>query len=609
MSKRFTLTCAVAAVLAIGVQAADPPDFKPDVTFTGSSLTTWKTVGQAAWTAQNGEIVGRPSAESGGWLMMDKPLQDLLFFANVRCDATCKAGVLMRVDKAPDGTMKGIFMSLADGDFVPYRLTLSAQGQETSRERIGAAPTAANAVAAAAALALKPGVWNPIRINFWANTVRPVPGAPGTLPETVVPVFGPMALFVGGTTEVRFKDVAWKSVGHVVLPKEQLSPRFTAHQISTMYYGWSTGASDINHDGTMDIVSGPFYYLGPSYTERHIFRTDRVYNPATEYAPDMVNFTYDYTGDGWPDILASGWDRQRGTRPIDLYVNPRGEDRRWDHTTVLPTPNTETVLMRDIDGDGKPEMVFGSAAGYAWAKPDPANPTAAWTVHVVSSPSDSRNVHGMGGVGDINGDGKADIAVNTGWYEQPGSLASDQPWKFHPMGFATATTEMGVYDVNGDGLTDLVVSLAVHGWGLAWYEQKKAGGEITFVRHDIAGDYSTKNAGNVAFSEAHAARFVDMSGDRIPDFIVGKRYWSHLENYNALIDPYGPAVIYIYRTVRNPAAPGGAEFVPELVHNRSGVGSAFDVVDLNKDGKPDIAVATAYGTHVFLSKPAAAAKK
>jgi hypothetical protein len=58
--------------------------------------------------------------------------------------------------------------------------------------------------------------------------------------------------------------------------------------------------------------------------------------------------------------------------------------------------------------------------------------------------------------------------------------------------------------------------------------------------------------------------------------------------------------------VRNPKAPGGAEFVPELVHNRSGVGSTFEVADLNKDGRPDIAVAGAYGTHVFLSKPAAA---
>jgi hypothetical protein len=164
---------------------------------------------------------------------------------------------------------------------------------------------------------------------------------------------------------------------------------------------------------------------------------------------------------------------------------------------------------------------------------------------------------------------------------------------------------MGVYDVNGDGRNDVVASLSVHNWGLAWFEQTRGSdGTIDFVRHDIAGDYSTadKAAGGVVFSEAHAARFADMTGDGVPDFVVGKRYWSHLENYRGP-DIYGPAVIYIYRTTRDPQAPGGARFVPELVHNRSGVGSAFELMDLNGDTQPDISVATAYGTFVFLSKP------
>ena len=151
-----------------------------------------------------------------------------------------------------------------------------------------------------------------------------------------------------------------------------------------------------------------------------------------------------------------------------------------------------------------------------------------------------------------------------------------------------------------------MTSLAAHDWGLAWFEQKKAAdGTATFEEHIIAEDNSTKNAGGVVFSEPHASRFADMDGDKIPDFIVGKRYWSHLENYNGP-DPYGAAVLYVYKTVRNPKAPGGAEFVPELIHNRSGVGSAFEVIDLNKDGVPDIVTAGAYGTFVFLSKPPAA---
>jgi hypothetical protein len=93
-----------------------------------------------------------------------------------------------------------------------------------------------------------------------------------------------------------------------------------------------------------------------------------------------------------------------------------------------------------------------------------------------------------------------------------------------------------------------------------------------------------------------------MDGDGIPDFIVGKRMWSHLENYGGP-DPYGAAVLYVYRTVRNPSAPGGAEFVPELVNNRSGVGSKLEIDDLNKDGAPDIITGSTRGLFIFWGKP------
>ncbi len=161
---------------------------------------------------------------------------------------------------------------------------------------------------------------------------------------------------------------------------------------------------------------------------------------------------------------------------------------------------------------------------------------------------------------------------------------------------------MGVYDVNGDGLNDVVTALSAHGWGLAWFEQKRdKEGTISFVQHAIMGDFSTKNAGDVTFSEPHGATFADLDGDGVPDLIVGKRHWSHLESYTDP-DPYGPAVLYWYRTVRNPKAEGGAEFVPELIHNRSGVGSHLAAVDLNGDGAVDIITSTNRGTFVFWNK-------
>jgi len=100
----------------------------------------------------------------------------------------------------------------------------------------------------------------------------------------------------------------------------------------------------------------------------------------------------------------------------------------------------------------------------------------------------------------------------------------------------------------------------------------------------------------------------DVEGDGVPDFIVGKRFWSHKDTFLDP-DPHGPAVLYWYRTVRNPKAPGGAEFVPELIHNRSGAGSDILAADINEDGAMDIITSTDRGTFIFWGKHRSPAAK
>ena len=96
----------------------------------------------------------------------------------------------------------------------------------------------------------------------------------------------------------------------------------TIRRLSTSYYGWGAITSDVNHDGTLDVISGPFYYLGPNFTEQRRYREGPMFNPENSFAPDMVNLSADFTGDGWPDVLSS-----LGNRHMDLYVNPAGESR------------------------------------------------------------------------------------------------------------------------------------------------------------------------------------------------------------------------------------------------------------------------------------------
>jgi hypothetical protein len=287
--------------------------------------------------------------------------------------------------------------------------------------------------------------------------------------------------------------------------------------------------------------------------------------------------------------------------------------------TIAPVGNEET-LFKDIDGDGRPDLIHAGMNRLRYSAFDPkkwdsANPTAMWTTHDVSEPGPwGVNIgHGLG-VADINGDGRRDFLNAYGWWEQP-PPGTTGTWKMHPTAFGrwgasqggAGGAEICGFDVNGDGLIDAVGPMEGHGFGLAWWEQKRdANKSISFVEHVIMDNFMTTNAGGVIFTEPHASTCADMDGDAVPDLITGKRYMSHFGYSDP--DPWSEPVLYVFRTVRNKQAPGGAEFVPELVNNRSGVGSHFVVADMNGDGMTDIITSANLGTYVFLNlqkKPAA----
>lgn len=629
-----------AAFAAVGHGASK--NFAPDVVFTGSALTNWRSIGQGSWRAENGEIIGTPKAAPGGWLLADRSYEDVAVFASFRCAAGCQTGVLLRAEATADGGLKGIFVSLNEGDLAAYRVTIDRQGAQTSKERLRApaggqlrvAPPPPNPVPPPAARAggppalpqfpagitspiprpstgLRNNDWNTIEVVLDANILRSflndATGIGDSVADPEFGAYGPFALYVGGSGEVRFKDVSYKDLQPRVAQPEQVSSKFRKQTLNEFYYSWGPAVADFNRDGTPDIVAGPYYYLGPEYTTAREIYIGGTIDPGTQYF-NGLQYAYDFTGDGWPDVLNAVFQR-----PAVLYVNPKGASRRWETYTVTDRMSCEFMLLKDVDADGRLEFLFKDSENkFVYAKPDPAKPTELWIKHAISEPGPWAN-HGMG-VGDINGDGRVDFLNAFGWWEQPNTQESGSrgvgestsgTWTYHPAAFGKWTrsspggAEMAVYDVNGDGLNDVVTSLQAHGLGLSWFEQKKAAdGSRSFVEHPIMTDFSTKNAGGVIFSQLHGATYADVDGDGLQDFITGKRFWSHLDTFIDP-DPHGAPVLYVYRTVRNPKAPGGAEFVPELIHNRSGVGSHLAVVDLDKDGSAEIITSTKRGTFIF----------
>jgi len=316
----------------------------------------------------------------------------------------------------------------------------------------------------------------------------------GGAADDVYGKFGPFALYVGGAGEVRFKDVGWKDINVKEMPNEQVSQRFRVQRLNEHFYSFSAVAADVNHDGVLDVIAGPYIYFGPDYTKSREIYLAETFNPSRSYASNaMITVASDFTGDGWADVV------NFGGGGATLYVNPKNEPRRWDSAKVVPVVNTEIVIARDIDGDGKNELVYGAEGYIRYAKPDPANPTGPWVVHTISELGPWGYLHSIG-AGDINGDGKLDILSTWGWWEQPKTGAASGVWKYHPEAFGRWTRsypgggDIVVYDVNGDGRNDVVTPMQAHGVGLAWFEQKRdSSGNISFVRHMIMDDYLTKN--------------------------------------------------------------------------------------------------------------------
>jgi hypothetical protein len=429
---------------------------------------------------------------------------------------------------------------------------------------------------------------------------------------------------------------------------------FTKITIHTRFLAESVAIGDFDHDGTLDIAAGKRWYKGPfvpGYSpatagNEHIYRTGHDDLPVTGIA-DEINtgvsdswsaFGYDFDGDGWDDILQNsasdiGPVATGQTQPIPpgtgyWYQNPHNAAGNWPRYLISNDMKAEHKAYADMDGDGKPEMLGAcknctppETWGY-WSA-DWKNPTAQWTFHSVTRMYPFKDnccgwIHGLG-AGDINGDGKLDLMERSGVWLQPATAG--QPWQFINYAFSipeflgTAPdiggSNMYAYDVDGDGLADIVSSSNSHGYGLAWHRQSPAG---TFTRNMIMNvpgfPTATDTKDTTEFSQLHSLWLYDMDGDGLKDIVTGKTFLAHpFTTGDAGGSGSGgvgtePTVLYIFKLVRTPTV----HWVPYPIdvdsptQKSSGVAREFRVVDMNKDGIPDIVISSKRGLFVFLGQ-------
>lgn len=368
---------------------------------------------------------------------------------------------------------------------------------------------------------------------------------------------------------------------------------FQRKQLTDTYFSEGANSGDLNNDGHVDVVYGPYWFAGPTFDRKH-----ELYPPVPQnrerYADNFFSWVYDFNGDGWNDVFVVGFP---GT-PAYVYENPqeKGLDKHWPKHQVFDWVSNESPQLTNLIGDEKPELVCTRDGYFGFATINWDKPFEAWKFHPISAQIAAKRFgHGLG-IGDVNGDGRVDVIYAKGWFEQPKSDATTSRWISHDVSFSNAYggAEMYAYDVDGDGDNDVITSQAAHDFGLSWYEQIQEDDETKFKHHLIMGSHPSENRYGVLFSELHSVNLADVDGDGLKDIITGKTYYSH-HKQSPLWD--AGAVVYWFRLVRGKE---GVDWIPYQADGEAGIGRQLSVADLNNDGLLDFIVGGMKGAHVLI---------
>jgi hypothetical protein len=253
--------------------------------------------------------------------------------------------------------------------------------------------------------------------------------------------------------------------------------------------------------------------------------------------------------------------------------------------------NPYSVAIADVNGDGKPDLIV---ANEEQSKTNPEGAVSVMlgkgdgTFHApVSYDSGGQSAYSIS-VADVNGDGKLDLVVANGCDRSNCSTGGvgvllgngDGTFKkavtYNSGAASVFGSRVAVGDLNGDGKLDLAVATTGVGCGNGCPPGLVAvllgNGNGTFKK---AKTYHTGG-----FDAIGWVAIADVNGDKKPDLVVA--------NYCATECSYPPKE----GSVSVLLGKGDGTFHPAKTYPSGGFGTvSVAVADLNKDGKPDILVA------------------
>jgi hypothetical protein len=240
-----------------------------------------------------------------------------------------------------------------------------------------------------------------------------------------------------------------------------------------------------------------------------------------------------------------------GGRPVS-FATPK---------LLAATPNPTGVAIGDLNGDGKPDLAVANAPT------DDEEEDAVGTVSIRLNRGDGtfkpRRDYNAGpgpaaiAIGDLNGDSKPDLAV-AGWDGAVSTLFNKGDATFrveHDYATGYRTTSIAIGDLNGDGALDLAATVAEDG-------------TLDVLLNKGDGNFASPVT-YAAGPEPWAVAVGDVNGDGAADLAVVST---------------GRSVVSIFFNDGKGAFAGRSDYAagPEPV--------SVAVGDLNGDGKPDLAI-------------------